>query len=271
MVGLAFKASPQPPAKMKLRALAISALLFLATKSASAQQGYEFEVYDTHIGRKGSTEIELSSNYVPKGLTEDSDGLYATHHASRSSLEISRTLLPWLQGTAYVTANARPSHGLSYVGNRIKLTAVAPLSWRLPFDVGLANEVIYSRPGFAEDRWAYELTPILAKTLGRVAFVFNPAFERGLSGSGVHHIEMEPKAKLGYAFGDDASVALEYYAGLGGIGEGYTLAEQRHQLFGRIEGEMSPRVEGSFSAGRGLTKSSDRWVLAAALEYKLGR
>jgi hypothetical protein len=256
---------------MKLRAFAISAFLFFTTKSASAQQGYEFEVYDTDIGRKGSTELELSSNYVARGLTEDSEGLYATHHASRSSLEISRTLVAWLQGTAYVTANARPSHALSYVGNRIKLTAVAPSGWRMPFDVGLANELVYSRPGFAEDRWAYELTPILAKTVGPVAFVFNPAFERGLSGSGVHHIEMEPKGKVGYTFGDDAAIALEYYASLGGIGEGYTLAEQRHQLFGKIEGEMSPQLEGSFALGRGLTRSSDKWVLAVAVEYRFGR
>lgn len=256
---------------MKSYLFAIVALLLAISTSASAQQGYEFEVYDSHIGRTGSTELELSSNYVASGLTEFDEGLYPTHHASRSSLEISRTLSSWLQGTAYITANALPSHSLSYVGNRLKLTAVAPSSWHLPVDVGLANELVYTRPGFAEYQWAYELSPILARTFGALTVAFNPAFERGLSGSGEHHIEMEPRGKIGFGFGDDASVALEYYAGLGGIGEGYTLAQQRHQLFGRIGGEVSPRMEAAFGVGRGLTRSSDKWVITAALEYKLGK
>lgn len=253
---------------MKSCVTAIVALLLSIATSASAQQGYEFEVYDANIGRTGSTELELSSNYVATGVTESDEGVHPTHHASRSSLEISRTLVSWLQATGYVTANARPSHGLSYVGNRLRLTAIAPPSWHLPVDVGLANEVVYARPGFAEYQWAYELSPILSKSFGAVSLAFNPAFERGLSGSGEHHIEMEPRGKIGYGFGDDASVAIEYYAGLGGIGEGYTVARQRHQLFTKIEGEMSPRIEAAFGIGRGLTRSSDKWVITAALELR---
>ena len=199
------------------------------------------------------------------------DGLYPTHHAWRSSLEVSRSLNDGLQGTAYITSNRRPGRGVTYVGNRLKLTAVAPASWTLPVDVGIANELIYSRAGFGEYAWAYEITPILAKTFGTFAIVFNPAFERGLSGSGEHHVEMEPRGKIGYGFGDDASVALEYYAGLGGIGEGYTLAEQRHQLFAKVEGEMSRRMEASLGVGKGLTRSSDKWVITASLEFKTGK
>ncbi len=43
------------------RAFSVLALLMVVATSASAQQGYEFEVYDTHIGSRGSTELELSS------------------------------------------------------------------------------------------------------------------------------------------------------------------------------------------------------------------
>jgi len=256
---------------MKSRTFAVFGLLLLVAKSASAQQGYEFEVYDAGIGAKGSTEIELSSNYVADGLTESDEGLFPTHHASRSSFEFSRTLNSWLRGSAYISANARPGQGLKYVGNRVKLTAISPSSWKLPFDLGLANEIVYTRPGFAEDRWAFEITPIIAKDIGPLELVLNPAFERGLGGSGEHHIEMEPRGKVEYGFGDDGAVALEYYAGLGGIGEGYAVAQQRHQLFAKVEGEISRSLEAAFAIGRGLTRSSDRWVLSAAFEYKIGR
>ncbi|MEO7368867.1 MAG: hypothetical protein ABIZ36_12985, partial [Gemmatimonadaceae bacterium] len=158
--------------------------------------------------------------------------------------------------------------GFAYVGNRAKLTAVAPSRWRLPLDIALANEVSYARPGFAEYRWAYELTPIVAKSLGPVTVVLNPAFERGLGGSGEHYIEVEPRGKVAFGFGDDASVAMEYYAGLGGIGENYSLAEQRHQVFARFQTEINKHFEFGMGLGRGLTRSSDRWVLVTTVEYK---
>ena len=243
----------------------------LPISPARAQQGYEFEVYSTDIGVKGATEIELNSNFVAKGRAETDEGFAATHHALRSSLEISRTLSSWIQATAYVTANARPGHALSYVGNRAKITAVAPASWKLPFGLGVANELSYARAPFAEYTWAYELTPIIAIKAGQVSVIFNPAFERGLSGSGEHHIEVEPRAKIGYGFGDDAAIALEYYGGLGGIGENYTLRQQRHHLFGKFESEVSSRLELGVGVGRGLTRSSDGWVITTALEYRLGR
>ncbi len=250
------------------RAFALVAFLTVAASSASAQTGYEFEVYSAGIGPVGSTELELSSNYVASGLKEFNEGRYPTHHATRSTLELSRTLSSWIQGTAYISANARPGQGFSYVGNRLKLTAIAPSTWNLPFGLGLANEIIYARPGFSEYEWAYELTPIIAREFGRFEVVFNPAFERGLSGSGEHEIEMEPRGKVAYTAGDDAELALEYYAGLGGIGEGYSVSEQRHQVFGKFETELSPQIEGVFGLGRGLTRSSDKWVITAAFEYK---
>jgi hypothetical protein len=252
------------------RVLFAVVLLVFAGSVARAQQGYEFEVYDTGIGARGSTEVELASNYVVEGLKKSVEGQYPTHHALRSSVELTRTLSNWLQASAYVTADARPSRALSYVGNRFKLTAIAPSTWRLPFDLGLANEISYARPGYAEFRWAYEITPIVTTSFGSVSLVFNPAFERGLSGSGEHHIEMEPRGKLAYDFGDDASIALEYYAGLGGVGENYSIAEQRHQIFARLEAEVSRHLEVGLGVGRGLTRSSDGWVIATVLEYKAG-
>lgn len=256
---------------MILRTIAVSSLLLVIPAAASAQQGYEFEVYSAEVGPRGSTEIEISTNYVAEGLTDSEEGVFPTQHAYRSSLEVSRTLTTWLQASAYTTANARPGHSLSYVGNRAKLTAIAPTSWKLPFDLGVANELIYSRAGFGEYRWAYELSPIFSRNFGSVEAVFNPSLERGLSGSGEHHIEMEPRGKIGYVFGDDASVAVEYYGGLGGIGEGYSVSQQRHQVFLKGETELASRVEAAFGIGRGLTRSSDKWVISAAMEYRLGK
>jgi hypothetical protein len=256
---------------MLLRSAFIAGFLLSTATRAQAQQGYEFEVYRPDIGAVGSSELELSTNYAATGLPDTGEGLFATHHALRSSLEVNRTLSSWLQATVYVTANKRPGHGLAYVGNRFKVTTVAPSNWSFPVELGLVNEISYARPGFAENRWTYEVTPIVGKTFGAVSLVFNPAFERGLSGAGVHHVEVEPRGAIACNLGDDASIALEYYSGLGGIGEHYSIAEQRHQVFAKLGGEVSRHLEFNVGIGRGLTRSSDRWVITSAMEYSLGR
>src|SRR5712671_504192 len=175
--------------------IALSALFLFAT-TARAQQGYEFEVYGASVAPVGVGELELHTNFVPSGSrrVDDSEGR-ATHRALRSSLELSTGLASWLEASLYAVSYARNGAGVQYVGNRARLTAVAPHSWRLPFDAGLSQELGYARPGFAENRWAYEVTPIIGKAMGNVSFLINPAFERGL-GTGQHEWEFEPRARL---------------------------------------------------------------------------
>jgi hypothetical protein len=247
--------------------IALSALFFFAA-SAQAQQGYEFEVYGASVAPVGGGELELHTNFVPSGsqLVDDSEGR-ATHHALRSSLELSTGLASWLEASIYAVSYARNGAGLQYVGNRARLTAVAPRSWNLPFAAGLSQEVGYARPGFAENQWAYEVTPILGKEMGNISLVLNPAFERGL-GTGEHEWEFEPRAKLDYGLGDEESIGLEYYSVFGPVTGFDPRSHQRHQLFATGKTELSSRMEGAIGIGRGLTRNSDRWVVATQLEVK---
>src|SRR5437763_3901138 len=163
--------------------IAITSLL-LGAATARAQQGYEFEVYNTRIAAPGTGELELHTNFVPTGSQrfDDAEGR-ATHRAFRSAFELSAGLTSWLEGSLYAVGYARSGAGVQYVGNRARVTAIIPRAWNLPFDAGLSQEVGYARPGFSENRWAYEITPILGRELGRVSLVLNPAFERGLGGN----------------------------------------------------------------------------------------
>ena len=242
---------------------------FLLATSAQAQQGYEFEVYGTGVPAKGTGELELHANFVPSGsqVVDDAEGR-ATHRAIRSSLELSMALARWLEASVYAISYARNGAGVQYVGNRVRLTAVAPSKWNLPFDAGLSQEIGYARDGFAENRWAYEITPILGKEFGKVSFLLNPAFERGLD-AGPQVWEFEPRAQLGYSLGDEQSVGLEYYSVLGPVSRFDASGHQRHQLFVTGKGELTSGVEAGIGIGRGLTGNSDRWVIATRLEFKL--
>jgi hypothetical protein len=235
---------------------------------SNAQQGYEFEVYGAEIPARGHGEIEFHSNFVPSGaqIVDDDEGR-ATHRAVRSSLEVGAGITSWLSANLYAVTYARSGVGIRYVGNRARVTAVAPPSWHLPFDVGMAHEIGYARPGFAENHWAYEFTPILGKDVGRVSLVMNPAFERGLD-TGGSEWEFEPRARLGYAFDDDESLGLEYYSVFGPISGFDERSHQQHQLFGTAAMELSSSLEGAIGIGRGLTRNSDRWVITSRIEIE---
>jgi len=238
---------------------------------ALAQQGYEFEVYDTQIKKPGSTEFELNTNFVASGPTRVDNGLFPTNHMLRSSFEIGAGLTNWLEGSMYLLAVHRPNGGASYVGNRVRITAIAPVDWNLPVEFGLTQEVGYARPGFAENRWTYELSPMIAKTWRSIGLVANPAFERSLAGPTAHPIEFEPRGRISYGFGDEGSLSLEYYSSLGPTSGFDPRSEQKHQVFVAVEKELSTRWELAASFGRGLTASSDRNVIATRIEYRLSR
>ena len=253
--------------------LSVTAAVALAAPCslARAQQGYEFEVYDTHLTNPGTTELELNTNFVATGPKEPDLDLFATHHMLRSSLEVGRGLTNWLEGSIYVLAARRPGGGSSYVGNRMRLTAAAPASWNLPLEIGLTQEVGHARPGFAENRWTYEISPMIGKTWESVAVAFNPVFERGVADDAGHPVEFEPKGRVGFSLGDEGSLALEYYSSLGPTARFDPRSEQKHQLFVAIEKELSSNLEIAASVGRGLTGSSDRVVIATRLEYLIAR
>jgi hypothetical protein len=256
-----------PITTMFLRSVAVSAL-FLFAGSARGQAGFEFEVYGAAIPERGSVELELHTNFVPSGMqmVDDLDGR-ATHRALRSSLELSTGLASWLAGSVYAVTYARNGAGVQYVGNRVRLTAVAPKRWSLPFDAGISQEVGYARQGFSEHRWSYEIAPIIGRKAGPLSFLVNPTLERGLD-AGDPEWELEPRAQMAYAVADDAALAMEYYGVLGPLSSFDTGREQRHQLFLTGEREFPRGLAAAVGIGRGLTGNSDRWVISSRLELE---
>src|SRR6266550_8960912 len=108
---------------MLIRTIIGVTALFLLTTRASAQQGYEFEVYNTKISAPGTGELELHTNFVPTGSqrVDDAEGR-ATHRAFRSSLELSTGITNWLEASFYAVGYARSGAGVQYVGNRVRVS-----------------------------------------------------------------------------------------------------------------------------------------------------
>lgn len=259
-----------PLSSLAVVALAFATVFAALPSTAHAQGGYEFEVYGTDIAPAHGAEVELQANFVPSGPLVPSDETRASAHALRTSMELSYGAARWLEGAVYVVAYTHGA-GTAFVGNRVRLTAVAPASWNLPVRVALAQEVTHTRHGYAETPWAYELTPILQRSFGRMDAVLDPAIERGIGGSSEHHkVELEPRARLTWHAGDDddGAFSLEYYAGIGPIGMPDPRAEQQHHVIASFETELSSNWELSLGAGHGLTRASDRALVTSRVEYR---
>jgi hypothetical protein len=242
--------------------------LTLFSVSAQAQEGYEFEVYGAEIPHRGLGELEFNVNFVPSGAQrlDDAEGR-ATHRSLRSSIELSAGLSNWLEASLYTVTYARNTAGFAYVGNRGRLTAIAPTTWGLPFEAGISQELGYARSGFAESLWAYEVIPIVGKDLGKISILVNPAFERGL-GAG-HAWEFEPRGEVSYALAKDRALGVAYYSVLGPVQKFDVRSHQHHQLFLSGESALWSGIKGGLGIGRGLTSNSDRWVIATRLEFSL--
>lgn len=253
-----------------LRSILLVIALFGIAPSLSAQEGYEYEVYSTHVAAPRMGALELHTNYVATGNRSSESELVSTDRSIRSSLEFSHGINRWLEGSFYFVGGVFRGMGTEYVGNRVRLTAVAPSKWNLPLDLGVSQEVGYARRGFSEHRWMYEISPIIGKTFGRVSLLANPALERGFGSGGESELELEPRAKVSYEIGDDGALALEYYGALGPAKAFEPAYEQHHQLFVTFETDIGHRWEIGGGIGRGLTRESDRTVLTSKLEYHFG-
>src|SRR5438067_7297429 len=191
-----------------LRSILVVTALFGIASSLSAQEGYEYEVYSTQIAAPTAGALELHTNFVPNGPRSAESELVSSDRAIRSSMEFSHGINRWLEGSFYFVGGVFRGMGAEYVGNRIRLTAVAPSTWNLPVDLGVSQEVGYARRGFSEHRWMYEISPIIGKSFGRVSLIANPALERGFGSDGEGELELEPRAKASYEIGDEGALAL---------------------------------------------------------------
>ena len=257
-----------------MRGSASSVLVFclslVCARQGFAQKGYEFEVYEAKLAPRGGGNVELHTNFVALSARESDPHATPLNRAFRSALEVSTGVNTWLDGSLYLVGYAREGRGLQYVGNRARINALLPRSARWPVKLGVSQEIGYARRGYAEDRWAYEVSPIVAFDVASLSFTANPAFERSLDG-GQHRWEFEPRAKIGHSVGDDATLFVEYYGGIGPVLEAEPASEQHHQVFASFETDITDRLELAVGVGRGFTRSSDRGVIATKLEYHWGK
>ncbi len=247
-------------------------LFLFAAASALAQDNYEIQVYPGDTVEPRRTMVEFHSNFTAEGRKTVEDGVLPTHHAFHETLEITHGWNAWFETGYYIFSSIQPDGGWQFVGTHIRPRVRVPESWHWPVGVSLSTEVGYVRPNFSADTWTWEIRPIVDKKAGKWYWAFNPSLEKSFRGPAASRgFEFAPNVKFSYDLFKRAAVGVEYYGGLGPIGNFDPLREQAQQIVPAIDFDFGPKWEVNFGVGVGVTRSTDHLFIKTIVGYRFDR
>jgi len=244
-------------------------LLLAISFQARAQDNYEIQVYGAQTVDKGSTMVELHSNFTFAGTTTEQNGVLPTHDMDHETIEITHGFTDWFE-TGFYFFNALGSDGRSaYVGSHIRPRVMIPAKWNWPMGVSLSVEGGYQKRAYSEDDWTLEIRPIVDKTAGNFYIAFNPTFDRSLHGLNVKQgFVFSPNLKTSYNVTKVWALGVEYYGSIGPLNELLPFQQQQQQLFLAADATFSPVWEFNIGYGWGFTRSTDNAILKMILGYR---
>jgi len=236
-----------------------------------AQDAFEIAVYGAETAPRKAWELETHFNYIARGTTAFDGPVAPSERQFHLAVELTRGLTDHWEVTAYLLSAYRPGRGVEYAGWRLRSRVRAPVSWRLPVDLGLAAEIEFSPAAYDETTAGLEIRPILEKRVGRVQLQLNPVIERALTAtSGEAEWELEPSGRIGVTVSKRVALSIEYYGKTGLLGAAPG-GEPVHQFYPGLDLHLGDDIELNLGLGFGTTAAANRLVLKSRFEVPLGR
>ena len=237
---------------------------------AAAQDLFEIQVYPYETVEPHRTMVELHTNFFPSGTKDAAPGEFPMNQQSHLTLEVTHGFTHYFECAGYlVTAAYVPHHGAQFAGWRIRPRFRLPEFKSFPFKVSLSFELGFNQPEFEANTRTLEIRPILERQEGRLYLSINPDLSKALRGpdSG-EGLEFEPGVKIAWDVTPKVAAGVEYYGATGVVTNFERLRDQHHMIFPTIDLNVSPDWELNFAVGRGLTGTSEHWVLKSIVGYK---
>jgi hypothetical protein len=240
---------------------------------ARAQDLFEIQVYPYDTVEPGVTMFEFHTNFIPSGTKTTEGGLYANHHQFHETLEITHGWTKYFETGFYIeTAPYVPGEGAKFTGWHIRPRFSIPESKSFPFKVSVSLEYAFNQPGFDPNPQTLEIRPIFERQQGRMYLSINPDFSIATKGPDAGSApSFEPDVKVGWDFSKEIQAGIEYYAETGPVKHFDPLSDQHHIIFPAVDLNVSPDWELNFGVGRGLTDTSEHWILKAIVGYRFKR
>jgi hypothetical protein len=229
---------------------------------AAAQDLFEIQVYPYETVKPGETMVEFHTNFIPSGTSDTSEGLFANNHQFHETVEITHGWTTMFETGFYIETAHVPGVGEKFTGWHIRPRFRFPESRRFPFRVSVSLEYAFNQPGFDPNSQTLEIRPIFDRQDGRLYLSINPDMSLATKGPDAGSAPgFEPQIKAGWDFTPTINAGLEYYSETGTVKHFDPLSDQHHILVPSIDLNVSPDWELNFGVGRGLTGSSEHWVV----------
>ena len=221
-----------------LRVLAATFISYLLVNDAAAAPN-EIKVFTDELASYGEHTLETHVNKASRTpLQVMPEYSYGIWHDWEFSLQL----------PAAFGQNASRLEGY-----RTELQYVAPHDKDAGFYWGVNFELArVERPGDASF-WNIELIPILGYRMDRWHFAANPGIDKAVSGAS-RATDFQPAGKVAYRAFEKNYFGIEYY-----------VDDQSRVLYFAWDGKVG-KSDINVGIGRGLTDSSDRWVLKMIYE-----
>ena len=254
-----------------LRLFLAATILALTAVAARAQDTFEIQVYEYETVPKGMWNLETHINYIGKGTKSFEGTVAPTNNQFHLTYELTRGITDYFETAAYLVLAHRPGGGYEYAGWRIRPRWRLPQSWGLPVDTSVSVEVGFPRKQYEENSVTLEIRPIIEKKLGRYQIDFNPVFSHALRGPKGEGWDFEPGVRLAYELNRRLDLSLEYYGGIGPLGDLLPTDQQVHQLFPGGDLKFGENVVVNFGVGFGATEAGNRLVYKMRIGYLFGK
>jgi hypothetical protein len=245
-----------------MKKLILTLALFYGSFFVRAQENYEIQVYGSPTMDKGTTMIELHSNFTFKGEKEILKNVRPSYHALHETLEITQGITNNFELGFYLFTNYTPGYGYRVIGTHIRPRISAPEKWKLPVGLSLSAEFGKQSNLYSDEYWSVELRPILDKQINKLYVSFNPTLDFQLKGATKKTAPaFAPNIKIAYAVTSKISLGTEYYGDMGAINHFENGLQQSHTLFIAADLFVNPLWEINFGPGFGLTPATDPLIV----------
>jgi outer membrane putative beta-barrel porin/alpha-amylase len=252
------------------RILVVTALVWAAAPIVSAQDLFEIQVYPYETVEPGRTMVELHTNYFPSGTTEAAPGEFPENHQSHVTIEVTHGFTKYFECAGYLVMAAHvPNEGGRFAGARIRPRFRLPETPNLFFNISISFELGFNQSEFEANTRTLEIRPIFEHAQGRFYLSINPDLSKALKGPDSDEgPEFEPGVKASWNVTKTIAAGVEYYGATGDITNFEPRSQQHHMIFPTVDLDVSPDWELNFAVGRGLTGTSEHWVVKSIVGYK---
>jgi len=248
-------------------ALALSApALLLGARALAAPE--EIEVYRDDVTATGDWGLEVNQNYVVSGPADDErSGALDPVGLYRLTPELDFGVAKdWEAGMLVEAAGQDGDFGLHGAMAHVRYVASSPgrsWYWGFNFEAGYTDARLADRP------YSAELRGIFGYEGRRWIFAVNPTLETAAGRGGTEPVSFEMQSKLGYRLTDGLLVGLESYNELGPVRGFQPPGRQPQTLYAASDYEWRG-LELNLGVGRGLTRTSDGWILKTVISIPFG-